>query len=84
MNNVGNKFTSETDTILKNFEIRLIFRKKDGTLRKMLCTQDFNKIPVDRQPKGGYHHNPEQVRVWDLEKNDWRSFLKSSIIGWTF
>ena len=82
---ISNVYTKETDTILKNFDIRLIFRKKDGTLRKMHCTQDMNRVPVKCRPQGnGPLYTSEQVRVWDIEKNVWRSFLKSSIIGWTF
>lgn len=83
--NVSNKFTDETNTILKNFAIRLVFRKKDGTLRMMHCTQNLDKIPAKCHPTGnGPAYTSEQVRVWDIEKNAWRSFLKSSIIGWTF
>jgi len=56
------------------------FVKKDGSLRKMKCTLDFNKIPQDKRPKDvniakilNLVNVNKIVHVFDLEKMDWRS-----------
>jgi len=56
------------------------FIKKDGTDRTMHCTLDFSKIPKDKHPKGidlpkilKLINNSHILKVYDLEKNDWRS-----------
>ena len=56
------------------------FIKKDGSVRLMKCTLDFERIPKDHAPKGV---NLPQIlkllrvnkiiRVYDIEKMGWRS-----------
>ena len=74
--------------LLTNSEITVTFTKADGTDREMLCTLDRNKIPpapakpvstsVDglvresRKPKK--EPDPHSIRVFDLDKGEWRSF----------
>lgn len=56
------------------------FTKKDGSERKMICTLADDRIPENLHPKGtGVKYDPDQVRVFDLEKGEWRSFLFSSV-----
>jgi hypothetical protein len=65
--------------LLKENIMTVEFTKKDGTDRVMLCTLNENVIPLEKQPK-----NPQQdkttdapaeaQRVFDVEKNEWRSF----------
>lgn len=61
-------------------EVFVKFEKKDGSLRLMKCTLDFEQIPIEKKPKG---INLEKIltkiqkskilSVFDLEKKDWRS-----------
>jgi hypothetical protein len=56
------------------------FVKKDGSMRKMLCTLSKNKIPDEKIPKNsGKSQSDEAVAVFDLEKQEWRSFRFNSV-----
>lgn len=55
------------------------FTKQDGTKRGIRCTRNMNLIPQDKHPKGsGKTPNPNLIVVFDLDKNEWRSFHKKS------
>lgn len=69
----------------------VVFTKADGSERTMLCTLKEELIPKNK------HHDTESdqpttapvkkksennVPVWDLEKNGWRSFNVTSLIHW--
>ena len=81
--------TSEIDTkegrewlknILREQGITIFFTKKDGTERKMLCTLSENKIPSEKSPKNtGKAKSDESLAVFDIEKQDWRSFRWDSV-----
>ena len=72
--------------LLQNSEVTVTFTKADGTDRDMLCTLDGSRIPVtpvkpvsvdglvreSRRPKKA--PDPHSIRVFDLEKQEWRSF----------
>jgi len=76
--------------LLVNSEITVTFTKADGTDREMLCTLDRNRIPakpemlttstapvdgiVRESKKPRKEPDPHSVRVYDLEKQEWRSF----------
>ena len=60
--------------------------KKDGTHREMFCTLAESKIPTEKQPKSQASdstttgsRNDESVRVFDTEKQEWRSFRWDSV-----
>lgn len=56
------------------------FTKKDGTEREMKCTLSENKIPNAYAPKGAERAKPvESIAVFDLDKNEWRSFRWDSV-----
>ena len=71
---------------MQNSEATVTFTKADGTDRDMLCTLDGSRIPVSpakpvsvdglvresRKPKK--EPDPHSIRVFDLEKQEWRSF----------
>ena len=67
-------------TKLKTFDsVEVKFRKKDGSIRKMQCTLNFEKIPKEYHPKsdgeGGVEKRnkyPNQITVFDLVKKGWR------------
>lgn len=55
------------------------FTKKDGTERIMKCTRSPDLIPEDQHPKNGTGDSDSTLRVFDLDKNEWRSFIVENI-----
>jgi hypothetical protein len=74
----------EIQSILKRGECEVIFRKKDGSEREMLCTLHPDYLPQrDEDPSAGGGKSTateETVVVWDIEAEAWRSFRIDSII----
>ena len=71
--------------VLRMHETTITFTKKDGTERKMLCTLLEDKIPSEKAPKGaGKAQSDDAIAVFDLEKQDWRSFRFDSVKGIKF
>ena len=69
--------------------VRVTFTKKDGSERKMQCTLIENKIPTDKRPKGTNESENTSttgsaVRVFDTEKQEWRSFRWDSVTKVSF
>ena len=65
---------------LKTSNVFITFEKKDGSERKMLATLKSGVIPAyekktDREKKV----NESVLSVFDLEKEEWRSFRLDSI-----
>ncbi len=61
-------------------EVTIKFTKKDGTIRIMRCTLDFNKVPKEDRPKSvdiskilNLIQNAGIIHVYDLDKKGWRS-----------
>ena len=46
-------------------EVIVKFEKKDGSMRLMKCTLDFNRIPKDKKPKGIYFVTMETFGLMD-------------------
>ena len=74
---------------LQEGECELFFRKKNGSIRHMICTLNANYVPLFYKPKvmlAGSAPQPESptggavVPVWDTEKMDWRSFRINSVL----
>lgn len=72
------------DDITKN--LCVVFTKKDGTSREMFCTLAESRIPTDKQPKSqasdsttAGQGNDSAIRVFDTEKQEWRSFRWDSV-----
>ena len=75
-------------SLLKLSEITVTFVKADGTDREMLCTLNWDFIPsaaiitpsspvdgiVKESKKPRKLPDPHSLRVFDLEKQEWRSF----------
>jgi hypothetical protein len=64
----------------------VVFTKKDGMQRELFCTLDESRIPTDKQPKSqtsdsetAGQGNESAVRVFDTEKQEWRSFRWDSV-----
>jgi hypothetical protein len=63
-------------------DLRITFTKRDGTEREMLCTLVEEAIPQAKQPKTqteGSSTAGSAVRVFDIEKQEWRSFRWDSV-----
>jgi hypothetical protein len=66
-------------------DLCVVFTKKDGTERELFCTLDESRIPSAKLPKvqesGSVVRNfsDESARVFDTEKQEWRSFRWDSV-----
>lgn len=73
-------------SLLQKGPITVTFIKADGTQRDMKCTLDWSLIPTDKQPgqstvdgivkesKQRKEPDVHTLRVFDIEKLEWRSF----------
>lgn len=64
-------------------EMTITFTKVDGTERVMKCTLEPTKLPVvelkeDAKPRK-VSDTTKALRVFDIEKNEWRSFTIKNI-----
>ena len=67
-------------SLLREQEVTISFTKKDGTDRKMRCTLSENKIPSEKTPKNTKKtKSDDALPVFDVEKQDWRSFRWDSV-----
>lgn len=66
---------------LRNGTVNVTFTKKDGTERVMRCTLLQDMIPSEAWPTGDNKKKmpKDLVAVFDLEKDDWRSFRVDSV-----
>jgi hypothetical protein len=85
MTEQGEFFKGETErnwlkSILNELVVTIEFEKVDGSTRKLVCTLSPSKIPVEKSPKNaGKAKNEEILAVFDVEKQDWRSFRWDSV-----
>ena len=70
-------------SLMQVTEVKIEFLKADGTLREMRCTLDWVRIPDEKQPRKpsidgivreSQQRDPHSLRVFDLDKQEWRSF----------
>lgn len=64
------------------------FRKMDQSIREMSCTLSETLLPKmeikeDYTPKIKTD-NPNNLRVWDLDKQAWRAFRLDSVMDYSF
>ena len=71
------------NSMLKVTEAKITFTKVDGTERVMKCTLEPTKLPVVELKEGAKPRkettSTKALRVFDLEKNEWRSFTIKNI-----
>ena len=71
------------DANVKN--LCITFTKADGTDRELRCTLVESSIPTDKVPKGTGREASDAVqRVFDVDKQEWRSFKWDSVKSVTF
>lgn len=73
-------------SLLQKSSITVTFTKADGTTREMRCTLNWEIIPEDKAPKPASvdgivreskqrkEPDPHSLRVFDMDKQEWRSF----------
>jgi len=69
-------------SLLQATDVDVEFTKSDGTVRQMRCTLNPDKLPqvsgpidgIVKESKQRKAPDPESIRVFDIEKNEWRSF----------
>ena len=100
MTNLLNTTTDQSNTswrndylknALHNGVVEVLFLKKDGTERRLICTLKADLLPAHETntdnpidfPVQMRAKNPDVIQVYDLENNGWRSFRYDSIIGFT-
>jgi len=71
--------------LLKNKVVTIKFKKKDDSIRKMICTLSEDYLPepgeiIEGEEKKIKKDNPNTLPVWDLEKLAWRSFRVDSVV----
>jgi len=66
---------------LKMGPVTITFTKKDGTERVMNCTLQPEVLPVVELKEGTVERkeNTDTLRVFDLDKKEWRSFTVKSV-----
>lgn len=85
--NNDKEFDDFKATVLQNLRannVSVRFTKADGSERTMLCTLVESKIPTDKLPKTEQAVSStigSAVRVFDVEKSEWRSFRFDSVIS---
>ena len=53
---------------------RVVFVKKDGEERDMVCTRQIDRVPEELRPKGTGRPEPENtIRVFVPQAEGWRS-----------
>lgn len=66
-------------------DVCVTFTKADGTQRELRCTLIESRIPAEKTPKESNRRASEEaVRVFDIEKQDWRSFRWDSVLTVNF
>lgn len=77
------KSINELKQMLGSATVNVTFTKKDGSLRVMKCTAAGQLIPEDKKSQSTARStkNEDICVVYDLEKEDWRSFRLDSIIS---
>ena len=60
--------------------VHLVYRKKDGTIRKALATLNVGSGAF--VAGSSRKESPKVVTYWDLERCDWRCFKCENLLNW--
>lgn len=75
-----NQFREEIVEQAQSGVITVEFEKADGSVRVLRGTLVESYIPEEKRAKGLREVNEEVVALFDLDKNDWRSFRLDSVL----
>lgn len=75
----------ELTNLLKQKVVTIRFKKRDNSIRKMVCTLSEEYLPepeplTEGEVKRTKKDNANTLPVWDLEKLAWRSFRVDSVV----
>lgn len=75
------KFTPWLKSMLHVGPVTVTFTKKDGTERVMKCTLEESQLPKVELKENATprKESTTSMRVFDLDKNEWRSFVIKSV-----
>lgn len=59
--------------------VTITFTKKDGTSRRMRCTRSPEQIPTEHHPKTESNETGSNIRAYDLDIGEWRSFIIENV-----
>lgn len=82
---VTEELKAEVRSALHSGEIQIEFEKADGSIRKLRGTLDLdNLISEEYHPKNEVERkkSPDVQVVFDLDKNEWRSFRWDKLVYW--
>lgn len=82
-----NQFKDWLRGVIRNERVNVCFTKADGTERWLHCSLHPDLIPADKLQKeeaSPRKRSDEAMVVWDLDKQDWRSFRFDSIREFSF
>ena len=78
-------FSPNKELILQSLRegvVTVKFTKKDGTERDMKCTlQESYIAPYEKKTDREKTSNENNISVWDIENQGWRSFRVDSVIS---
>lgn len=73
----------DKDAVLEGLRagvVEVLFEKANGEERLMKATLVLDNIPEEKHPKGtGHSSNDDVQKVFDVEKQEWRSFRWDSV-----
>ena len=73
------------DALKQGSTVNVTFTKADGSRRTMRCTLNGELIPEEKYPAGTaktLYKDPDLFKVFDLDKQDWRSFRKERVVNY--
>lgn len=86
--NIDIKNKNMVKKALMNQALKVVFKKKNGEKREMLCTRDFENINAHAAdfsftaPAGKGCELPKNLlRVWSLDDADWRIINLDTLIS---
>jgi hypothetical protein len=82
--NLYHELKADLKKLLQEKVLTVLFTKKDGTEREMLCTLLPEHLPVVDKKEGDEvkplkKQSEDSIAVWDLEAKAWRSFRIDSV-----
>ena len=86
----SNEFVGQTNVTVQALKdmldgvVTIVFTKvSTGEQRTMKCTTNLEKIDKQFHPASKRQTSTTTMRVFDLEKNSWRSFYPSNVVSIT-
>ena len=67
---------------LKSQVVQVYFTKADGTVRLMQATLMESHLPNVTTENSKPHTDTHLFKVWDLDKQAWRSFKWDRLLSW--